>query len=348
MKAYRLLHWQQPPKFQEVATPVPSTGEVLIRVGAVGLCRSDLHLMDWAANVLPYEPPFTLGHETAGWVKAIGDGVSGIKIGEAVAVYGIWGCGSCPPCRRGTENYCDNVGKLRGAGGGLGKDGGLAHFMLVPSARYLVPLGDLSVRDAAPLTDAGLSAYHVIRRSLPVLHPGAIAVVIGIGGVGHMALQLLRLLMPEVRVIAVDVSNEKLRFAMELGAHDTVLSGESAADEIHKMTNGYGAQLVLDMVGSPRTIVLAASVVRRQGEVAIVGHAGGAYPFSMFSVPPGCSFSFPHFGTLPELVELVRLARSGAFRARAEYWRFDDVPEVYARLRNGLVLGRAVVEVHNS
>src|SRR5690606_32232660 len=161
-------------------------GEVLIKVGGAGACHSDVHLMDeFDAGVVPWNPPFTLGHENAGWVETLGAGVTGLEVGQPVAVYGPWGCGTCSRCLLGVETYCENVmaAPVPGGGGGLGLDGGMAEYMLVKSSRFLVPLPDgLDPVHAAPLTDAGLTPYHAIKRSLPLLTPDSTAVVIGVGG----------------------------------------------------------------------------------------------------------------------------------------------------------------------
>ena len=173
MRALQLTAWQHDPELRDVAEPEPGPGEVVVRIGGAGVCHSDLHLLyEFPPELLPYRPPFTLGHENAGWVEALGAGVTGLEVGEPVAVYGAWGCGHCVRCRQGMENYCVNQAQLACAGGGLGCDGGMAPLMLVPSARLVVPLGDLDPTQAAPLTDAGLTPYHAIRRSLPKLLPG--------------------------------------------------------------------------------------------------------------------------------------------------------------------------------
>ena len=183
MKAYRLVAWQQPPELRDVSVPEPAPDEVLIKVGGAGACHTDLHLMDRPEHVDPLErPPFTLGHENAGWVEAVGAGVTAYLPGDAVAVYGAWGCGRCAPCRQGSEMLCERLDEVGSYGGGLGRDGGMAEFMLVPSTRLLVPLGDLDPRDAAPLTDAALTPYHALKSALPLLRPGTWALVIGVGG----------------------------------------------------------------------------------------------------------------------------------------------------------------------
>jgi propanol-preferring alcohol dehydrogenase len=228
MRALRLVEWKHPAELTEVAEPEPGPGEVRVRIGGAGACHSDLHLMDdFEGGLLPWGPPFTLGHENAGWVESIGAGATGVEIGEAVAVYGPWGCGRCHRCAQGMENYC--VHQADGpAGGGLGLDGGMAEYLIVPDARLLVPIGDLHPADAAPLTDAGLTPYHAVKRSLPLLGPGSTAVVIGAGGLGHLAIQIVAASTP-AQVIAVDRRVEALQLAEAVGADRSVLAGDDAA-----------------------------------------------------------------------------------------------------------------------
>jgi alcohol dehydrogenase, propanol-preferring len=165
MPAVRLLRWRSEPELVAVPVPEPGPGEVLLKVEAAGLCHSDLHLMEWPAGTVPYTLPFTLGHETAGTVVAFGPGAHRVSPGDRVLVYARWGCGTCWPCLQGMENLCETAaGELGGHGGGVGRDGGLAEYMVVPSARYLVPIGDLDPVAAAPLTDAALTSYHAIKR----------------------------------------------------------------------------------------------------------------------------------------------------------------------------------------
>lgn len=186
MQALRLTEWKHDPELQEVAEPDPGPGQVVVRIGGAGACHSDLHLAhDFDAGLLPWGPPFTIGHENAGWVDSVGAGVTGVEVGEPVLVYGPWGCGLCRRCRLGMENYCEHQAEIGAMGGGLGFDGGMAAKVLVPSSRLLIPLGDLDPVDAAPLSDAGLTPYHAIARSRHLLVPGSTVVVIGAGGVGR-------------------------------------------------------------------------------------------------------------------------------------------------------------------
>jgi propanol-preferring alcohol dehydrogenase len=322
----------------DVPVPDPGPGEVLVKVGGAGLCHSDLHLMHVAAMV---EEPFTLGHETAGWVEAVGPGTSDApEVGEAVLVHGAWGCGRCARCRAGEDNLCPRSGARTGSG--LFRDGGLAEHLLVPAARHLLPLGDLDPRDAAPLDDAALTPYHAIKVSLPTLVPGATAVVIGIGGLGHMAVQLLRVLTP-VTVVAVDVDEAKLALAREHGADLAVAPDDGAAERIRETAGELGPALVLDCVGSDETLALAASLVSNRGRVVVIGVAGGTLPFSFFTLPHECSVGTTFWGTIAELAEVVALARSGRITVDIERLPLEGALDAYQRLEAGAFgTGRAV------
>ncbi len=345
MKAYQLTAWQTPPELRDVEVPEPGPGQVLIKVGGAGACHSDLHLMEWPEGQMDFELPFTIGHENAGWVEAIGAGVEGLETGEPVAVYGPWGCGRCRSCRLSAETYCERQAEIGAFGGGLGLDGGMAEYMLVPHARLLLPLGDLDPRDAAPLSDAALTPYHAVKRSLQLLVPGSTAVVIGVGGLGHMAVQILRALTP-ARVVAVDVSADKLRLAGEVGADEALEPGEGAAETIRELTGGLGAELVLDNVGADDTLALAAQIVRFESHLTMVGLAGGTFEFGFGTLPFECQLTLPYWGTAIELMEVLDLAREGKIRAHVERFPLERVPEAYERLREGSLDGRAVICPH--
>jgi propanol-preferring alcohol dehydrogenase len=343
MKALQLTAWKQQPELREVADPDPGPGQVVVRIGGAGACHSDLHLMhDFAEGAVPWNPPFTLGHENAGWVDALGAGVTDVEVGQPVAVYGAWGCGRCHRCRQGMENYCERQREIGTAGGGLGLDGGMASRMLVPSSRLLVPLGDVDPADAAPLTDAGLTPYHAIKRSLPLLIPGATAVAIGAGGLGHMAVQMLKALSPAT-VIAVDQRKEALRLATDIGADHGVIAGDDAAAEITEITGGKGADVVVDLVGADATLALAAAVTRPKGHVTLVGIAGGSLPVSFFSPAYEVAVASTYWGSLPELMEVISLASTGRIRAHIQRFGLDDALAAYEQLHHGQLEGRAVI-----
>jgi propanol-preferring alcohol dehydrogenase len=347
MSAVRLVRWQAEPELVRVPVPRPGPGEVLLKVEAAGLCHSDLHLMEWPAGTVSYALPFTLGHETAGTVAALGPGARGVSEGDRVLVYARWGCGTCWHCLQGAENLCATAAREPGGhgraghGGGVGRDGGLAAYMTVPAARYLVPIGGLDPVAAAPLADAALTPYHAIRHWAPLLRPGETVVVIGTGGIGHIAVQLLRRL-SEVRVIGVDTRDGGRRLALQAGAHAAVPGREPDAGRL-RAELGRGAALVLDCVAADATLALAADLVAPGGAISIVGRGGGSFAASPASLPLGCSVHIPTWGTLPELVEVVALARAGAISTQTERFTLDQAADAYRRLRRGEVHGRAVV-----
>ncbi|NGO15360.1 NAD(P)-dependent alcohol dehydrogenase [Streptomyces sp. HC44] len=346
MKAVQYLKVGSAPEVVEVPAPEPGPGQVLLKVTAAGLCHSDLAVMGWPEDVFPYPLPMTLGHEGVGTVAALGSGVTGLAEGDAVAVYGPWGCGLCRKCAEGKENYCLRAAELGIMPPGLGSPGALAEFMVVDSPRHLVPLNGLDPVQAAPLTDAGLTPYHAIRKSLPKLVPGSTAVVIGVGGLGHLAVQLLRALTP-ARVIALDVSEEKLELARAVGAHETLPSGGEAPERIRELTGGLGAEVVLDFVGVEATLAVAAASVAVEGDVTIVGIGGGTLAVGFGGgLPFEVSACFPYWGSRAELVDVVELARQGLVSSHVETFALEDAPLAYERLHAGDISGRAVVLPH--
>lgn len=341
MKAVRFVGVGHPAHIADVPKPEPGPGQVVIGIGGAGVCHSDLHVME---EDLGFRGEFTLGHENAGWVAQLGAGVTGFSEGDAVAVYGPWGCGHCHACQLSMENYCENWAALGGFGGGLGFDGGMAEYMLVPSARFLVPLGDLGPTRAAPLTDAALTPYHAIKRALPLLAPDAAAVVVGVGGLGHMAVQLLRVLAP-VRIIAADVDPAKLAPAKALGADDLVNTRDvnAAAEQIRKIVGPRGAGLVLDCIGVQPTLDLGARILGRNSVWTIVGLGGGHHDFHHGSTPYGCAMSIPYWGSRAELMEVIAMARDGRIHAEVAEFPLDQAVGVYAKLKAGQIRGRAVL-----
>jgi propanol-preferring alcohol dehydrogenase len=214
--------------------------------------------------------------------------------------------------------------------------------MLVPDARLLVPLGGLDPVEAAPLTDAALTPYHAIKRSLPLLVPGSTAVVIGAGGLGHLALQLLRELSPAT-VIAVDQRKSALTVAADVGAHHGVLAGDEAAAEVLDLTGGQGADLVVDLVGVDATLALGAAVTRPLGHLTIVGIGGGTLPVSFFGIAYEVSVATTYWGTAPELMEVIALAAAGRIRAHVQRFSLDDAAAAYRAMQDGTLEGRAVI-----
>lgn len=335
MRAFRLLDWQRAPEFVEVPIPRPQHGEVLVRVTAAGLCRSDLTMIDAPATRFDYGLPFTLGHETSGYVHAVGPGV-GLRPGTPVLVGGGPWCGDCAQCSQRADNYCER----RTSGRGFGQDGGLAEFVSV-AAHQTVSLTTLHPVDAAPLACAGVTAYHAVRRVLPKLVPGSSAVVIGVGGVGLYAIQLLRAL-SACEVIAADIDEARLAHARRLGAHHCVLTGANLGEQLRKAA-GRPVEVVLDLAGTQQTIDAALDTVGVQGSVALVGAAGGVAQVGWGRTPVGCEVFIPLNGSLAELRQLVALAERTNLQSVIKSFPFAEIPAAYQELRAGKITGRAVV-----
>jgi propanol-preferring alcohol dehydrogenase len=255
-----------------------------------------------------------------------------------IAAAHTW-CGHCSSCRRGLDNHC----RAHRGGAGYGRDGGLAEYVVVP-ANTLVELDGLHPVTAAPLADAGATAYHAVRTIRPLLVPGAPVVVIGVGGLGGYAVQLLRLL-GAAPIIAIDTNETRLARALDLGADRTVRSGPDLDRRLHEVVDG--AVAVLDFVGTEDTLVVAASVVTAGGAIAIVGAAGGALPVGWGRLPAGCHVFTCLGNTMADLRAVVELARQDRLSLPCERITFESVPDAYARLAAGSITGRAVVAMRD-
>lgn len=331
MRAALLPDYKAELVIDDVPVPDPGPGEVLLRVAGVGLCHSDLDLVAGEVPLLP-RFPWILGHEVTGWVEALGPGAHGFEHGEPVAVFGGWGCGMCPLCLGGEEQLCATPSWV-----GFGQPGGYAEYLVVPSPRHLVPLGDLDPVSSAPLTDAALTSYRAVRRALPRLVPGTTAVVIGAGGLGQYAVQLLREL-SAADVVVLEPSEPRRAAALELGA-TTALSPEDDAVS----TLATGADAVLDLVGSQQTLALAGRLAAARAEVVIVGLGGGTLPVAPPTLAAEVRVSSSLWGSRTELGEVVELARAGRLATRVHERDLAAVNTAMRDLANGEVEGRIVL-----
>jgi propanol-preferring alcohol dehydrogenase len=304
-----------------VPDPAPGPGETLVRVAGCGLCRSDLTMRHIPATVggqLGWFMPFTLGHEVAGWI----DGT-----GEPVALVSPTSCGTCRYCVRGQDSGCPH-GR---AGRGYGRDGGLASHVLVSDRRALLPLGDLDPRHAGPLTDAGATAYHAVRRALPRIPARGTVMVIGAGGLGAFAIQFVRVL-TAARVVAVDPLPARLSYAAGIGAHSGVPEVSGRAD------------VVLDFVGTDETIAAGIGAVRTGGAYGLIGSAGGRLRGPWFSTLPRDGEVFTFQGSsIADAQEVIALAGAGLIHNQVEEFAFTEIDRAYAKLASGSLTGRAVI-----
>ena len=340
MRAARLHAYGQPLRLEEVATPRPEAGEVIVKIAGAGFCHSDVHVIDGEIRVLP-KMPITLGHENAGVVAALGAGVTSVREGDPVVVYGGWGCGRCDYCVTGHDQLCATP-----SWAGLSQwDGGYAEYLRVPQARYLVPLTTLDPVRAAPLADAALTPYRAVKKALPFVEADHPTLVIGLGGLGQYGVKLLRLL-TGARIIAVDTSPEKRRDAAALGA-DVALDGAAPdlAARIADATGGAGVSCAFDFVGTDATLATAVAATRSLGKVFHVGLAGGTARLqplvtSRFEVGYECTL----WGTVKELREVVALVEDGRLAlGDSETAPLERINDVHARLRRGEVRGRVII-----
>jgi alcohol dehydrogenase, propanol-preferring len=358
MVAYRITRWGAPPELVEVPVPEPGPGEVLVEVAGNGLCHSDIAMAQMPAEIaeaLGWQLPFTLGHEVGGRIAALGPeaagpadgpgpgdgprdggGASGgapggevLAEGDAVILVSPTSCGECPLCRRGCDSACPHGL----AGRGYGRDGGLARYVVAPLARSVIRLGGLDPVVAAPLTDAGATAHHAVDRVVPRLPAGTTAAVVGAGGLGGFAVQLLRALTP-ARVVAVDTNPARRAIALDLGAHDV-------ADDVRAVGP---VEVVLDFVGVDDTIAAAVSVVQPYGAYGLVGAAGGTLRRPWYGGLPRDADVFTFQGSsLADVHAMVGLAEAGFVRSEVDRFPLSRVADAYAALEAGELRGRAVV-----
>jgi propanol-preferring alcohol dehydrogenase len=323
----------------DVAEPVPAADEVLLRVLAAGVCRTDLALVRAGAP----ERPVTLGHEIVGQVIGTGSAVTEPWKGATVAVYELIGCGRCHACGRGEDNLCREAAP---AVPGITRDGGMAERVAVP-ARNLVDAAGVDALQAAPMTDAGMTALHAVERARPWLVAGATAVIIGIGGLGHLAVQFATAT-AQARVVAVDVDPTRLRHAQELGAAAVVPSGEGAAEHVLAANAGRPVDAVIDFVGSHESLDMAARVTGRGGAIVVTGGGGGRLSLTAEMGTgrfPDREVTMIHTfgGAKPDLVKALALAEQGAVRAHVQTFALEEAGQALAELEAGRLLGRAVI-----
>jgi NAD+-dependent secondary alcohol dehydrogenase Adh1 len=309
---------------------------VLVRIAGAGVCATDLHAIDGEMEPAGVRLPLVLGHENAGWVEATGDFVMTVAPGDAVLLYPPYSCGLCVPCRRGNDVHCERHGFT-----GLTMDGGFADFVLV-SERSVVKLpSGLDPVAVAPHADAGITAYHAVKRVAHLALPGSTAVVIGVGGVGHIGLQLLREL-GSAAVVAVETDERRQRLARELGADETIGGGDVAA-AVREHTNGRGADLVLDFVGSDQTHADGMAMLARMGTYSMVGFGG------MLTVPSAVMVGTEQaavanlVGSWVDLWEVLQLHARGTLTLKTETFPLEQVNDVLLMLRQGDITGRAVL-----
>jgi NAD+-dependent secondary alcohol dehydrogenase Adh1 len=339
MKAVRLHRYMEQPKVESVDEPkITGPHDVIVRIGGAGLCRTDLHIIEgqWAEKsgvTLPY----TLGHENAGWVQEIGSAVSNVAVGDTVIVHPLATCGLCRACREGDDVHCTNS-----LFPGISVDGGMANF-LKTSARAVVKLDpSLEPKDIAALADAGLTAYHAVRKAATILHPGAKVVVIGAGGLGHIGVQCLKALTP-AEIIVVDRSREALDLTKSWGADHTVLVDGSQVNKVKEITDGQGAEAVVDFVGEGGAIEDGVAMLRRAGTYYVIGYGGRLNVPTIDIISTEINFVGNLVGSYIDLVDLMTLTAQGKVKLHTATYPLDAALDAIHALDSGQLRGRGIL-----
>jgi NAD+-dependent secondary alcohol dehydrogenase Adh1 len=310
---------------------------VLIAIEGAGVCATDLHAIEGEMEPAGVTLPLVLGHENAGRVAAVGDLVSTVSVGDPVLVFPPFSCGLCVACRRGREMLCD-----RHEFTGLTVDGGFSEYVVVAERSVLKLPDGVEPVDVAPHADAGVTAYHAVKRVAHLAVPGATVVVMGIGGVGHVGLQLVRELGSGALVAAVDPSPQRRALAAGLGA-DAVLDSGEVADAVRDLTDGRGADLVIDFVGNDQTHADGTAMLARGGTYSIVGFGGTLSVPSAAMVGNELTVTANLVGSWIDLWEVMQLHARGKLTLKTETHPLEDVNDVLDMLREGAVTGRAVL-----
>jgi NAD+-dependent secondary alcohol dehydrogenase Adh1 len=339
MKAARLHEYHQRPVVEEVPDPtILGPHDVIVRIGGAGLCRTDLHIYEgqWAQTT-GVKLPYTLGHENAGWVEETSSAVTHVSPGDAVILHPLATCGLCRACRAGDDVHC-----VSSRFPGLDSDGGMAEYLLT-GARAVVKIDpSLQPADVAALADAGLTAYHAVKKAVPLLYPGTRAVVIGAGGLGHIGIQSLAALTP-AEIIVVDSSQPALDLARSIGAEHTVRADGTQVEQVMDLTGGQGAEVVFDFVGEHGAETQAWSMTRRAGSHFVIGYGGMVHVPTLDLISTERSVVGNLVGTYNDLAELMTLAARGKVRLHTRTYPLDAIVDAMEDLEQGLLQGRGIL-----
>lgn len=338
----------EPLKIVESPTRTPELNEVLVRIKSSGVCHSDLHLWDGGYDMgddkfmkvtdRGVKYPVTPGHEIAGTIEAVGQNVESFAAGDDVLVYPWIGCGQCPACKSSNENLCDAPKSI-----GIFQDGGYADYIIVPHYKYLAKIDGIVLDEATSLACSGLTAYTAVKKATVSL-PDNI-VIIGAGGLGLMGIQIAKAI-TQSKIICVDLDDKKLEVASKLGADVIINSkGANVAQDIIKVCGGTGAESVIDFVNAPPTVSLALEVIRKRGNLVLVGLFGGSFSLSLVTIPlKSITIQGAYTGSYADMIELVNLAKKNAIKPTiSKLYALDDANTALNDLKARKIIGRAVI-----
>jgi NAD+-dependent secondary alcohol dehydrogenase Adh1 len=339
VKAVRLHEFHAKPVVDEVPDPVIGGPlDVIVKIGGAGVCRTDLHIIEGQWDAAMGTPlPYILGHENAGWVQEVGSAVSNVAVGDTVILHPTPTCGLCRACRAGDDMHCINSEFP-----GLSRDGGMAEYLLT-SARACVKLDpSTQPQDVAALADAGITAYHAVRKAIPLLYPGTTCAVIGAGGLGHIGIQCLAAL-TATTIIVVDRNPDALRLAGQLGARHTVVADGNQVAAVRELTGGNGADVVLDFVAEQGAESDGWEMTARAGSYFVIGYGGTMQVPTLDIIATERNIIGNIVGTYNDLAELMVLAQDGRVTLHTKIYPLDAAPDALADLDAGRVRGRAIL-----
>jgi len=338
MRAVRVHRYHEDPSIDDIGEPkLQGPLDVIVKVGGAGVCRTDLHIIEGQWDELQHpQLPYVIGHENAGWVHEAGEGVTNVAVGDTVILHPQPSCGLCLACRRGDDMHCEN-----GFFPGLNTDGGMAEYLRT-TARACVKLDpSTSPADVAALADAGITAYHAVRKALPLLHPGTTAVVQGAGGLGHIGIQCLRAL-SGTRIVVVDKNPDALELAGRIGADETVVADGDHVAAVRDLTGG-GAAVVLDFVAEQGAETDAWHMTGPGGSLFVIGYGGELRIPTLDFVAGEKNVVGNIVGTYPDLAELMVLAQAGKVTLHTQQYPLDRAVDALHDLDAGKVRGRAIL-----
>jgi D-arabinose 1-dehydrogenase-like Zn-dependent alcohol dehydrogenase len=341
MKAVRLFEFDQPPRLVDVPEPkITGPLDVIVRIAGAGVCRTDLHLVEGVFQGVADKMPFTLGHENAGWIEEIGQGVPDLAKGDPVILHPQPSCGFCRACRVGNDMHCTGQSFFPGFDG---TDGGYAEYLRT-NARAVIKLAPgTDPASLAPFADAGITAYHAVKKLLPIISPGTTVVVLGVGGLGHFGIQILKALTP-ARVVALDARPERLDFARRLGADEAFHSAlDGGVNAVREVTDGQGAEIILDFVGEHGTPDTSMKMLHRGGTYSQIGYGGTLSVKTVDLLLGEFTIVGNIVGSYNDLAELMELNHQGKVQITAQQYPLEDAADVLHELDAGRIEGRAVL-----
>jgi len=356
LKAARIVEANKPLEISELEIPEPKENQVIVKVKAVGVCHSDLHLWEGGYDLgdgsfmkvtdRGVKYPVTPGHEIVGSIAKMGSAVTGFSEGDNVLVYPWIGEGTCPACKAGNENLCDSPKSL-----GVFQDGGYAEQVLVPHFKYLVKVSGIDLEPAASLACSGLTAYTAVKKAN--MNLPEYLVIIGAGGLGLMGIQIAKAI-TNAKVICVDLDDKKLDIAKKMGADfvintnviGSVTTGSgNAVQKIISICDNKGADSVIDFVNAPQTAKTGIAVLRKRGNLVLVGLFGGSIDLSLVTIPlKAITIQGAYTGNYNDFVELIKLAKKGTIKqVISERYSLNQSNDALENLKQRKIIGRAVI-----